>query len=237
MEDKTPQQVALFVPPIDETFNPDRVPQTAEEYLQQVIYERTVRVPEVAYNHRNKPKAKPTNWDKLTEDNKLKNSAPEDVLPTSEWTQIQLDMFQKLQEKIQSIKTQEENENLPQIRRLSSEVINDWKTFCQENPPLLKTVLSLSQLQWEDLLENQCEWLSQEKELKLHSEHSWMGQWIYAGLANLMIPIEPNVHHLIREIARTCIRRRNELRSSQEVSPLSVIITIVVNHFKQTDLL
>lgn len=228
----TPQQVALFVPPIDGSFNPDRVPQTAEEYLQQVIYERTVRVPEVASNHRNKPKAKPSpTWDKLNEAN-LKNSAPEDVMPTKEWTEVQLDLFQKLQEKIQRLKEDESH----QMRGLSSEVINDWKAFCKENPPLLKTVLSLSQSQWEALLEEQTEWLAQEKEFKLHSDHFWMGQWIYACLANLMIPIEPNVHHLIREIARMCIKRRNELTCTQEVSPLSILICIVSIHFKQSDL-
>lgn len=228
----SPQQVALFVPPIDDSFNPDRVPQTAEEYLQQVIYERTVRCPEVASNHQNKPKAKPTTtWDKLTETT-LKNLAPEDVMPTKEWIDVQLDLFQKLQSKIQKLKEDPQHET----RGLSSEVINDWKTFCQENPPLLKTVLSLSQLQWEDLLENQREWLAQEKELNLHSDHFWMGQWIYACLSNLMIPIEPNVHHLIREIARTCIKRRNDLKCTQQVLPLNVLICIVSVQFKQTDL-
>lgn len=228
----TPQQVALFVPPIDDNFNPDRVPQTAEEYLQQVIYERTVRCPEVASNHRNKPQAKPsTTWDKLTESS-VNNSAPDDVMPTKEWTGVQLSLFQKLREKIETLKEDPQH----QRRGVSSEVINDWRTFCKENPPLLKTVLSLSQYQFEDLLESQSEWLSQEKELALHSEHFWMGQWIYACLANLMIPIEPNVHHLIREIARTCIKRRNELRCAQEVSPLNILISIVAIHFKQSDL-
>lgn len=227
----SPQQVALFVPPIDESFDPDRFPTTAEEYLQQVIFERQVRVPEIASNHRNKPQAKPTTWDNLTTSN-LKNIAPEDLMPTKEWTEVQLGLFQKLQEKIQTLKEDEAH----QTRGVSSEVINDWKTFCKENPPLLKTVLSLSQSQWEDLLENQREWLCEEKDLGLHGEHFWMGQWIYASLANLMIPIEPNVHHLIREIARTCIKRRNELKSAQEVLPLNVLICIVSIAFKQTDL-
>lgn len=227
----TPQKVALFVPPIDENFNPDRVPQTAEEYLQQVIYERTVRVPEVAYNTRNKPDAKPTTtWDKLTETS-LSNSAPHNVMPTKEWTELQMDLFQRLRDKIEKLKKDPGNQTL----KHTSE-INDWKSFCQGNPPLLTTVLSLSQSQWEELLEYQTEWLAEEKELKLHSDHFWMGQWIYAGLANLMIPIEPNVHHLIREIARICIKRRNDMNCSQEVLPLNVLICIVANHFKQSDL-
>lgn len=230
----SPQQVALFVPPIDNSFNPDRVPQTAEEYLQQVIYERTCRVPEVVANHRNKPPAKSTTtWDKLTENN-LQNRAPEDVMPTKEWTDIQLDVFQKLREKIQSIKEGQENPT----RGVSEDVTNDWKTFCRENPPLLKQVLEISQSQWEDLLDSQLEWLTEakDKELNLHSEHFWMGQWIYACFANLMIPIEPNVHHLIREIARRCISRRNELTTAEEVSPLNILICIVAIYFKQTDL-
>lgn len=227
-----PQQIALFVPPIDDNFNPDRVPQTAEEYLQQVIYERTVRVPEVASCHRNKPSPKPTTtWDKLTECN-LKNSAPHNVLPTKEWTEMTLDLFQKLQERILKLKENEQH----RIRGLSSEVMNDWKTFCQTNPPLLKTVISLSQSQWEDLLEEQVEWLAQEKQFQLHSDHLWMGQWIYACLGSLMTPIEPNVHHLIREIARLCIKRRNELTCAKEVSPLNVLICIVSVYFKQSDL-
>lgn len=190
-----------------------------------------MRVPEVVSNHRNKPKAKPTSWDKLTETS-LQNHAPHHVMPTKEWTDIQMKLFQSLHDKILSLKENEQNK----CRGLSSEVINDWKTFCQANLPLLRTVLSLSQIQWEDLLENQLEWLSTEKELKLHSEHLWMGQWIYACLASLMTPVEPNVHHLIREIARCCIRRRNELQCAQEVSPLNVLICIVSVHFKQSDL-
>lgn len=228
----TPQQIALFVPAFDDNFYPDRVPQTGEEYLQQVIYERRMRVPEVVSNHRNKPPAKPTSWDKLTETD-LQNHAPHHVMPTKEWTDIQMDQFQKLQEKILSLK---QDDDRYQSGGLSSEVINDWKTFCQTNPPLLKTVLSLSQLQWEDLLESQLEWLSSEKELKLHSDHLWMGQWIYACLASLMTPVEPNVHHLIRQIARSCIRRRNELKCAMEVSPLNVLICIVSVYFKQSDL-
>lgn len=42
--ENTLQQVALAVPPIDHTFDPEIAPLSGEEYLQHVIYERNFKV-------------------------------------------------------------------------------------------------------------------------------------------------------------------------------------------------
>ncbi|XP_035907355.1 protein Gemin2 isoform X2 [Anopheles stephensi] len=66
----------------------------------------------------------------------------------------------------------------------------------------------------------------------------WIPQWIYAILACLIKPLEPYIHSVLRDIAKTCIALRNELKQEDEakVLPLNLLISIISKHFNQCDL-
>lgn len=151
-------------------------------------------------------------------------------MPTQEWTSIQLTQFEQLRKELSILRIRYgivKDMTLPE---------DDLRGFCIDNPPLLKTLLSLGQNQLELLLESLLDWMQAEENLRLDAEHYWLGQWIYATLAALMTPLEPNLHHLIREVARVCIKRRSEIKCGAQVLPLNVLICIVSVHFKQSDL-
>lgn len=191
-----------------------------------------LQVPEVVVCKTKPPARTSSKWHDLTRTT-LENKAPHVLLPTKEWTEIQVKEFQTLQEKVSK-----RRRRAPQ--QIKTDFPDDeddkWKDFCRANPPKLTVLMSLSQKQLESLLEHESNWLK-ESNLQLHSEDFWLGQWIYGSLVCLMIPLEPNLHHIIREIARFCIRRRNSVACPVEVLPLNVLICIISVHFKQLDLL
>uniref|UniRef100_A0A1B0CKU3 Gem-associated protein 2 n=1 Tax=Lutzomyia longipalpis TaxID=7200 RepID=A0A1B0CKU3_LUTLO len=237
-EEKVPeslQQVALAVPPIDDNFDPDAPPETGEQYLQQVIYERQRRVPEVVYNHRDRPADREDiKWIAI-EGEGIESTAPLELLPTKEWCDMQCDTFRCLQKRIASIReTKNLPINLPPIPKGSCSSV--WFPFCSSNQPQLKFMIQISQAQLEDLLHHFVQW---RHEGKAELSGPWLMQWIYASLACLHQPLEPNIHYCLRQVARICIEARNCLESDciTEATPLNLIISIIAKIFGQGDLL
>lgn len=74
--------------------------------------------------------------------------------------------------------------------------------------------------------------------LDLSGKDEWLGAWLYSTLACLRLPLEPDVHSALRDIARTCIRLRNKL-GDQDVTqavPYNLFICIIGKVFDQFDL-
>ena len=94
-------------------------------------------------------------------------------------------------------------------------------------------MLSFSQRNLEFLLEHLLEWI-----LQTGDPEKWVTQWIYAVLACLILPLEPYVHSILREIAKFCKNIRNELKpeDEQKLPPLNLLISIIANVFNQLDL-
>uniref|UniRef100_A0A1B0CZE5 Gem-associated protein 2 n=1 Tax=Phlebotomus papatasi TaxID=29031 RepID=A0A1B0CZE5_PHLPP len=232
------QQVALAVPPIGANFDPDTPPETGEQYLQQVIYERTQRVPEVVYNHHDRPPDRVgVSWEAVG-NTSITSTAPEDLLPTKEWCEIQCETFRELQARISSIRISKKLPvNLPSIPGYCP---SEWLDFCSHQAPHLKYMIQISQAQLEELLHNFVEWSQEEKaNLCESSGDSWLAQWIYATLACLHQPLEPSIHFCLRQIARICIAARNSITSESilQATPLNLIICIIAKVFGQVDLM
>lgn len=104
-------------------------------------------------------------------------------------------------------------------------------------------MLRIDQHSLEVLFEHQLQWLEDAEQSAVavaawYSSLHWISKWIYAGLGCLHLPLEPNMHHLLRQVARTCIKCRVHLEPEQIeiVAPLNLLICIITNNFDQTDL-
>lgn len=107
-------------------------------------------------------------------------------------------------------------------------------------------MMKLDQPLLESLLDLQLEWIDEKMEhtdsysFDFSASEKWLSQWIYASLACLHIPLEPNLHSILRKIARKCQLIRNRLGPSVEdelkATPLTLLICIIANNFNQLDL-
>lgn len=112
----------------------------------------------------------------------------------------------------------------------------EWLHFCRSTQPLMTVMLRMDQPILEMLLELQTEWM-----VDAHfaiETLSWLGNWIYAELGCLHLPLEPNVHNILRDIARECTKIRHHLSADcvHLAAPLNLIICIISSNFDQVDL-
>ncbi|GAB0086872.1 Gem-associated protein 2 [Sergentomyia squamirostris] len=230
------QQVALFVPPIKSNFNPDAPPETAEEYLQQVIYERNCRVPEVVANHHDRPPDKKhIKWMDI-EPLGVENTAPEVYLPTREWCDLQCETFKTVQERISRIR--EKNLQPESLLDVWDIIQKEGIEMCSKTSPKLKYLIQFSQIQLVDMLQKLSQWRNR-KGLPLQECDLWFTKWIYAILSCLHHPLERDDHHNLRLVAKICIQERNSVNPDREflINPLNLIICIIGKMFGQTDFL
>lgn len=100
-------------------------------------------------------------------------------------------------------------------------------------------MLQIDQRMLEVLLEYQLKWLedSTASGLDLAIGDSWLGTWIYSTLSCLHLPLEPNTHSLLRQIAKCCVNGRNRLTVDDVVqaTPFNLIICIISGCFDQRD--
>lgn len=100
-------------------------------------------------------------------------------------------------------------------------------------------MLQIDQPTLEILLDYQLEWLNDDDCTDLSGMYKWLGTWLYATLACLHLPFEPNTHSILRQIARTCIRLKNNLKPDDidKALPLNLLICIITKNFNQVDLM
>lgn len=156
---------------------------------------------------------------------------------TVEWQSIQINNFTILREKINVLRqngSETYKECLSEITLPNISEVDKWKQFCQNNKPLLRFVLSISSKNLELLLEYLLSWL-QEAGTGTTSI-GWLTIWIYACLAYIFVPLDPNLYSVLRDIARECrsLREKN-IEPNQNLS-FSLIICIISTYFSQLDL-
>jgi gem associated protein 2 len=74
------------------------------------------------------------------------------------------------------------------------------------------------------------------------SSLAWITKWIYALLACLRTPLDPEVHSCLRMIAKSCIQITEHLKAipntnSDAFLSWNLIIVVISLNFKQFDLL
>lgn len=152
---------------------------------------------------------------------------------------MQQQSFSFLRDQISALRIKYNEQNAENLDlNLPSEDDSDlWLQYCQHNKPLLSTMFCVTQRTLELLIEYQSQWLSDDLSL-LRQNLSWLSPWIYSSLACLHLPLEPNMHSILRDIAKTCIRLRNNMSNDDfdTVLPLNLLISIVSHNFNQLDL-
>lgn len=263
--DTLQHKVLDFEPPADD-FDPNFIPEDGIQYLQQVAYERN-KCPVIVVKPLN-PSATsslahpdPIAWHKfkavsfgsacvfsimLTNDFLQTDPISSTLRPTAEWKSIQIKEFAALRARIAALRPKfipnpsgGEQQTLPELDEQSA-----WLTFCRTEQPLLSIMLRIDQRSLEVLFEHQLEWLEDAEQSAVtgvvawYSSVHWISKWIYAGLGCLHLPLEPNMHHLLRQVARTCIKCREHLEADQiEIAaPLNLLICIITSNFDQADL-
>ncbi|XP_041770079.1 protein Gemin2 [Anopheles merus] len=277
MEVDTIQKPALAVEPPDANFDPNLTPETGEQYLQKVMYERG-KCPVVVVAEKPQPSRQQKALSGLaavpTDD--VKNVAHRALIPTREWETMQNQKFSELRDTITAYRSSAQyEENLQRTHvYLNFDDRKHLHEYCANNLPYVSILLSIPQRNLEILLEYLHEWLQDSdqassssslqqldepsdpelcdtvaavtpstsgKELLQRGDgyrRDWIPQWIYAILACLIKPLEPYIHSVLRDIAKTCITLRNELKQEDEakVLPLNLLISIISKHFNQSDL-
>lgn len=118
--------------------------------------------------------------------------------------------------------------------------------FCRTHEPVLSVLLTLNQGQVEELIDTLSSYLDDQTSnaefLENTANFDWITKWIYASLACLRSPLDPEVHNCLRMIAKSCIQVIVHLKTVIELSgdlflPWNLIIVVIAICFRQFDLL
>uniref|UniRef100_A0A1Q3F2F0 Gem-associated protein 2 n=1 Tax=Culex tarsalis TaxID=7177 RepID=A0A1Q3F2F0_CULTA len=232
MDTNVIQKLALAVDPPDEDFDPDVQPETGEQYLQKVMYERKNCPSVVVVKPSPKRRAAQATGSGIVPASSVKNSAHRTLIPTKEWEALQIQKFTELRDTITGYRNSAQyQENLQRTQIfLCFENRKQLHEYCANNQPFVRILLSIPQRNLEILLEYLFEWLQGDDESQQEdsggtppsSNTEWITQWIYAILACIITPLEPYVHSVLRDIAKTCIAARNELAAEDELKAFLV---------------
>lgn len=212
-------------------------PASGMEYLQRVMLEtkRCDRVVTV------RPNIVSTNTFQSSLEEDVKAASP--LAPSVAWQEKQVSDFSRLRQKI--VKRRSSKHPSPQLALPMLSDKKGWQNLCfglqcdggkggsTGNPPLLSILVNIGQ-PMVDLLLN---WHSQWLEECDHITHLH-GQWIFALLSCLELPLHPDTCSTIRHIARLCQQIRNTMVDPEEseLAAVNLIICLVGRYFNQTDL-
>ncbi|XP_070157674.1 gem-associated protein 2 [Polyergus mexicanus] len=167
--------------------------------------------------------------------------APPSLSPTLEWQQYQVSDFSdirlyvgQLKDEIQvgKRKWRAPDINLPDINDQ-----NTWISFClgskEKIKPTLNTLFCFNQSIVEQVLEYLVHFVETERRIEYK-----IGQWIYALLAILEQPLQPDTCSCLRSLARACsvIRADSRELDAQELRASNLFICLVARYFRQLDL-
>uniref|UniRef100_A0A8C4SUC4 Gem-associated protein 2 n=1 Tax=Erpetoichthys calabaricus TaxID=27687 RepID=A0A8C4SUC4_ERPCA len=239
-----------------EDFDPSIPPRNPQEYLRQVQLE-AAKCPDVVVAQIDPKKLQK----RQTVNVSLSTCqpAPDGYSPSLKWQQIQVANFSAVRQSVVKHRAHwqaqalDENVMMPKV-----EDDEGWKKFCLgENvyfrrsaiqdvtneemgidyvkvgfPPLLSIVSRLNQSVITQVLEYLITWFEEEE---FSPE---LGRWMYALLACIEKPLLPEVHSLIRQLARHCaaVRARLENKDDERLSALNLLICLVARYFEQNDL-
>lgn len=160
---------------------------------------------------------------------------PAKLFPTTKWKRIQSENFRRLQSRINGLREKIENSGYDDDSPNHQE--DAWLEYCRTNEPLLGRILKVGQRTLERLVEFQSNWLLDDLDWYMENR-DWILQWIYCSLVCLKLPLEADVVHSMRKIAKTCYALRKEMKAEHVnlATPLNLIIRIVSINFRQHDL-
>ncbi len=168
------------------------------------------------------------------------DTAPAELRPSKEWKKIQITEFLSIRRRISSMRERfqlDTPDNLPELPTIND--LLTWMEYCKTNTPILRIMLQIDQRMLEVLLENQLTWLGDlsKNGLDLVVEDSWLGTWIYSTLSCLHLPLEPDTHSVLRQIAKCCVIARNRLTVDDIVkaTPFNLLVCIISSCFDQMD--
>lgn len=128
---------------------------------------------------------------------------------------------------MQQSKKQSKKKLLPSVAPASLKMKNEWNIFCNENDP--SAVASFTQPMILTLLQYHIEWLNNDMTQK-------RAQWIFALLVYLDPVMTAEHTSILRDLARKCIRLRDDQDQLDKVAEHNLIITIVAKVYGQADL-
>ncbi|XP_043499602.1 gem-associated protein 2 isoform X1 [Polistes fuscatus] len=171
--------------------------------------------------------------------------APSSLIPIIKWQERQVENFKDLklyviqmQDRIKSSK----REWKPQETQLPD--IDDkegWINYCsnesrddkENHSPTLTTIISMKQPLIEQVLEYLIEYVQTQGKLPFK-----IGQWLYALLVVLHLPLNPDTCSWLRSLARICsiIRANSKKLEEHEIAALNLFICLVARYYRQMDL-
>ncbi|XP_008199651.2 gem-associated protein 2 [Tribolium castaneum] len=209
-----------------ENFNPNKVPQTGEEYLQHVIYERRqCKTWLTADIDRSKFVNQQTL--KLEVENPIKGASS--LLPSKKWQTQKIDEFTSFQKFIW-FKIEKES-------TVSSFNEEHFLEKVQSEDPQFSELTAYTQAAKIRMFQIISKHVSSIP--KGESIGKKTGAWIYAILTLLEKPLSPDSCYTLREFAKRCLAVRanlDEPASEELYKPLNLFICIIARFYNQLDL-
>ncbi|KAH8372079.1 hypothetical protein KR093_009991, partial [Drosophila rubida] len=245
-EEESFQMQALEIQEPDENFDPEKQPQTGEEYLMHMLYERK-RCPAIVTKRCAKIKSDVVGIEFVASPPLPPHKC---LLPTQEWRNVQVNSFKEARQRVTTLRGELDTQHYDQsVEPPLTTDAEKWLQFCRQQQPLLSTLLRLSQSDLELLLELLSKWLQPELEPSDEPSTSasarpidllrdvWLARWLYATLVCLHLPLEPHVFSTLRCIGRACVLHRNKLQQTEleRATPYNLIITLIAQVFVQSD--
>ncbi|XP_017883376.1 gem-associated protein 2 isoform X2 [Ceratina calcarata] len=170
--------------------------------------------------------------------------APPWLGPTLEWQLYQVSDFSNVRMYISQLKneihTLKRKWRPPKIDLPDIDDENGWIQLCSSDEkgndkisPTLNTIFCLNQ----PMVERTLEFLVEHLESSTEMGHK-LGQWIYALLAVVELPLTPETCSCLRSLARTCsvMRAKSKTLQVHEIGAINLFICLVARYFRQLDL-
>ncbi|XP_011567024.3 gem-associated protein 2 [Plutella xylostella] len=221
---------------IDPNVELKEVPTTGEEYLLKVMKERQKCVVVTKCNKDISKFAK--NQSRFVVEPECTKSAPDALKPTLEWQNIQVADFSEVRMYISRMRAKKSEHKIQEIDIEENHIVS-WKQFFEESSPTLSCVFGLKQAYFDNGLEMLTNSLNSIKPGETITPKT--GQWIYAFLACLTLPLLSDTISILRNLARRCAEIRSHIKAEDEnaiaaVAPLNVFICLISRYFRQIDL-
>ncbi|XP_054006948.1 gem-associated protein 2 [Hylaeus anthracinus] len=235
------REPAFVVGEIDDDINLSLPPTSGEEYLKRVIVEAQQCADIVVADVDQKCFKTPT-----IDIEPLSGcmEAPSWLGCTLDWQHCQMSDFSNVRLYISQLKNEIQMSKRewrpPQLDLPSIDEQKDWIKFCLGHfegktriVPTLNVIFCLNQPMVEQILEYLVEHIEIQKKIEYE-----LGQWIYALLVVLEVPLTPNVCSCLRSLARTCsiIRAHSKTLEVHEIGALNLFICLVARYFRQLDM-
>ncbi|XP_014677054.1 PREDICTED: gem-associated protein 2-like isoform X2 [Priapulus caudatus] len=245
-------QPAFYVS--DEDVTNDKLPTTGLEYLRRVRKEAST-CPDIVVADLDVSPFHCKQTVKVISTNGCQ-PAPMGYAPSLRWQQVQVAEFSHLRQKLLQFRISKDKGKITKRREELPDAADEfgWYQLCfghnqlhlagfkdidmetslrQPTNPLLSVMLALDQPTVDELLYNHINWFRESG-----FSHP-QGQWLYALLACLEKPLNPESCHSLRILARLCssLRATLDTPSHPHLAALNLLLCLVARYFDQGDML